>query len=109
VDSASLLRLVSEPTRHGLLALLRQGERSVGDLVAATADEQSNVSHHLAILRNAGLVAARRAGRSQVYRLADPEVAQLLDQVEALARRLDQVGYTSRLGLPAAPGFQGYG
>jgi DNA-binding transcriptional ArsR family regulator len=109
VESAALLRLVSEGTRHSILEELRGGERSVGDLVAATSGEQTNVSHHLAVLREAGLVSCRRDGRRQMYRLADAEVARLLDQVEALAGRLDHVAYTARLGLPVGGGFQGYG
>lgn len=109
MDSAALLRLVSERTRHALLSALRSGERSVGQLVEELQDEQTNVSHHLATLRQASLVAVRRAGRRQVYRLSDPEVGRLLDQVEALAAKLDQVAYVSALGLPVQPAFQGYG
>ncbi len=109
MDSGSLLRLISEATRHAILARLRQGEQTVGDLVVALADEQSNLSHHLAGLRKAGLVAARKEGRTQRYRLSDPEVAKLLDQVDGLASRLDQVGYTAALGISVEPGFSGYG
>jgi DNA-binding transcriptional ArsR family regulator len=109
VESAALLRLVSEVTRHGVLEALREGELTVSQLTERLGDEQSNVSHHLAVLREAGLVSARRNGRHQHYRIADPEVARLLEQVQALASRLDQVAYSSRLGLPAVPGFQGYG
>ncbi len=78
-------------------------------LVAQLEDEQSNVSHHLKVLRDAGLVACRRDGRAQVYRLADTEVARVLGEVEALADRLDRAAYTARLGLPADAGFHGYG
>ena len=109
MDSAALLRLVSERTRHALLSALRSGERTVTDLVALLQDEQSNVSHHLATLREANLVAVRRQGRQQIYRLSDPEVGRLLDQVEALAAKLDQVAYVTALGLPVQPAFQGYG
>ncbi|MES2153775.1 MAG: metalloregulator ArsR/SmtB family transcription factor [bacterium] len=109
MDSAALLRLISESTRHGLLKALRGGERTVGELVAALGDEQSNVSHHLATLRREGLVSARRAGRKQVYRLADAEVGRMLDQVDALATRLDHVAYTAALGIPTDPAFHGYG
>jgi ArsR family transcriptional regulator, virulence genes transcriptional regulator len=109
MDAASLLRLVSEGTRHRILTELRGGERTVGDLVAALRDEQSNVSHHLATLREAGLVASRREGRTQRYRLADPEVGRVLEQVEALAARLDRLAYSSLLGLPSDPAFHGYG
>jgi DNA-binding transcriptional ArsR family regulator len=109
VDAVALLRLVSEETRHAILDELRAGERTVGQLVQALADEQSNVSHHLGTLREAGLVSARRDGRNQVYRLADAEVAKVLAQVEALAARLEEVAYTSSLGLPLDASFHGYG
>ncbi len=109
MDAVALLRLVSEDTRHALLDALRGGEKTVGQLVAALGDEQSNVSHHLGTLREAGLVLARRDGRSQVYRLADAEVSKVLEQVEALAARLEQLAYTSSLGLPIDAGFHGYG
>lgn len=109
MDAASLLRLVSETTRHGLLSALRRGERSVNQLVTELADEQSNVSHHLKVLRDAGLVTAVRRGRSQLYRLSDAEIGRVLDQVEALASRLDRLGYVAVLGLPADPQFHGYG
>jgi DNA-binding transcriptional ArsR family regulator len=109
MDSASLLRLVSERTRHALLSALRQGERTVTQLVAQLQDEQTNVSHHLATLRQANLVSVRKQGRQQIYRLSDPEVGRLLDQVESLAARLDQVAYVSALGLPVEPAYQGYG
>ncbi len=109
VDEAALLRLISEATRHRILRALREREQTVGELVASMQDEQSNVSHHLALLRSAGLVAAVRAGRTQRYRLADSQVARLLDEVQALASHLERVAYTSRLGLPTDPAFHGYG
>lgn len=108
MEAIALLRLISETTRHRLLHTLRSGEKPVGQLVALLQDEQSNLSHHLALLRGAGLVQSRRDGRNQLYRLADPEVARLLDQVEQLASRLDQVAYTSGLGMPSEPVFRGY-
>ena len=109
MDAVALLRLVSEDTRHALLEALRGGEKTVGQLVTALQDEQSNVSHHLGTLREAGLVVCRREGRRQVYRLADGEVAKVLEQVQHLAARLEQLAYTSSLGLPVDAAFHGYG
>lgn len=109
MESAALLRMISEGTRHALLQELRAGERTVGELVAALQDEQSNLSHHLAVLKGAGLVASRKEGRNQRYRLADAEVARLLEQVDQLAARLDQVAYSVSLGLPGGQAFHGYG
>ncbi|HUR26121.1 MAG TPA: metalloregulator ArsR/SmtB family transcription factor [Candidatus Thermoplasmatota archaeon] len=109
MDAVALLRLVSEGTRHAILDELRKGDRTVGQLVTALSDEQSNVSHHLGTLREAGLVVCRRDGRHQHYRLADAEVARVLEQVESLAGKLEQLAYTSSLGLPVDAGFHGYG
>ena len=67
-----------------LLALL-DGERRVSDLVAAVGGSQSNVSGHLACLRECQLVVDRPGARRQVfYRLAGPEVAGLLLAAERL-------------------------
>ena len=109
MDAAALLRLISEPTKHAVLQLLRGGERSVGELVDAVGATQSNVSHQLRLLRDAGLVRSRAIGRTRRYRLADPELRRLLEQVEALADRLEQVAYYSGLELPFDSGFHGYG
>lgn len=109
MDAAALLRLISEPTKHGVLTALRDGERTVSELVAATGREQSNVSHHLATLRERGLVRARAVGRQRQYRLADRELGRLLEQVDHLADRLEQVAYSSGLGLSLDTSFHGYG
>lgn len=109
MDAPALLMLISHPTKHGILARLREGEAAVGELVEATGAAQSNVSHQLASLREAGLVRVRAAGRTRRYRLADPELRRLLDQVDALADRLERVAYYSGLELPFEPGFHGYG
>src|ERR1041385_7916647 len=108
MEAVALLRLISEASRHRLLHTLRSGEKSVGQLVGLLQDEQSNLSHHLALLRQAGLVASRRQGRSHPSPLPAPEVPRLLDQVEQVATRLDQVAYVSGLGLPAETVYRGY-
>ena len=60
---------LSHPTRRRVLEVLQDGERSVGDLQQGTAASQSALSQHLAVLRDAGLVTARRNGRRRMYRL----------------------------------------
>lgn len=83
---AKLFRGFADPSRLSLLEALRDGERSVGNLVAATGLSQSNASNHLACLADCGLVAREQRGRYVFYRLSDPRVADLLgtaDQVLA--------------------------
>lgn len=75
-----LFRLLGDTTRARLLyALLEAGELCVCDLSAATDTPESSVSHALRLLRTAGIVKARRAGRRMHYSLDDAHVRLLLD------------------------------
>jgi ArsR family transcriptional regulator len=71
---AELCRVLTDPKRHALLHALADGERSVGDLASVVGCSLPNASQHLAVLRSAGLVAARRSGTAVHYRLAEPEI-----------------------------------
>jgi ArsR family transcriptional regulator, cadmium/lead-responsive transcriptional repressor len=75
---AKLFRGFADPSRLSILEALRDGERTVGDLVQTTGLTQPNVSNHLACLRDCGLVALRQQGRFAYYSLSDDRVAQLL-------------------------------
>jgi DNA-binding transcriptional ArsR family regulator len=87
---AERFRLLSEPTRLRLLDLLRDGERTVGDLANALECTQANVSKHLAMLADGGLVVRRREGPRCYYAVADDSVFTLCDSVcESLRRHLD--------------------
>jgi DNA-binding transcriptional ArsR family regulator len=76
---AARFRSLSEPLRLRLLHFLMQGERNVGDLVVATGSSQANVSKHLAILRDAGMIVMEKCGLSTICRIADPFVYELCD------------------------------
>ena len=83
--AAKLFRGLADPTRVALLMALVDGERRVTDLVEAVGGSQSNVSTHLACLKECGLVVDRPAERRQVfYRLAGAEVVDLLRSAERL-------------------------
>jgi DNA-binding transcriptional ArsR family regulator len=60
---------VAEPRRRQLLDLLRDGPRPVGDLVDLTGLTQPQVSKHLRVLREVGVVDVRDAGRQRLYRV----------------------------------------
>lgn len=79
IVAARLFHGLSDPTRLSILLALRDGERRVTDLVAAVGSSQSNVSNHLACLRECGLVVDRPAERRQVfYSIARPELFEVL-------------------------------
>jgi DNA-binding transcriptional ArsR family regulator len=81
---ARFFRGFSDPTRLRILETLRAGELTVGTIVEQTGFSQSNVSNHLACLRDCGLVAAEQRGKFVVYRLSDPRVGELLNLAEGL-------------------------
>jgi DNA-binding transcriptional ArsR family regulator len=60
---------VAEPRRRRILEILADGERPVNDLVARLRISQPQVSKHLRVLREVGLVRAREDGRQRLYRL----------------------------------------
>ena len=75
---AKLFRGFSDPSRLAILEALRDGPRTVGEIVTATGLSQSNVSNHLACLRDCGLVVGVQRGRFVFYQLGDERVAALL-------------------------------
>ena len=83
---------MADASRLAILAGLRDGERCVSDLVAATGLSQSNVSGHLTCLKDCGLVVSRRNGRFVYYRLADPQVDAVLSAADVvLMRHADRI------------------
>ncbi len=77
------LALLADPTRMRLLTLLEQREARVQELTDTVTSTPQNVSRHLAILHQAGIVSRRREGTSVYYSLVDYSVCRLLDQTLA--------------------------
>ena len=69
---AEIFRALADPTRRAVYERLAAGELTVSELRAGMSVSQPAVSQHLAVLRGAGLVIERRAGRNAFYR-ADPQ------------------------------------
>jgi DNA-binding transcriptional ArsR family regulator len=86
---------VAEPKRRRVLGALAGGERSVNDLVAKLKWPQPQVSKHLGVLREVGLVSARRDGRQRFYRVNGDRLKPIHDWVVTFARfwthQLDQI------------------
>ena len=69
--------LLSEPTRLKILHTICHDERSVSSIVAATGATQTNVSRHLSLMHQAGVVSRRRDGNTVYYKVLDPEFAEI--------------------------------
>jgi DNA-binding transcriptional ArsR family regulator len=81
---AKLFRGFSDPSRLSILEVLRNGPRTVGEIVEATGLSQPNVSNHLSCLRDCDLVTTQQQGRYVHYQLADERVAQFLRLADEL-------------------------
>jgi DNA-binding transcriptional ArsR family regulator len=79
VLKADFFRILGHPVRVRILELLRDGERTVGDLQGQLGLDSSGTSQHLGALRKQGLLESRREGTSVYYRVRDPRLFQLLE------------------------------
>jgi DNA-binding transcriptional ArsR family regulator len=77
---------VAEPRRRQIVDLLADGERPVGDLVRALGLGQPQVSKHLRVLREVGLVQVRDRGRQRLYRLNAHALKPIHDWVKGYER-----------------------
>ncbi len=78
---AQRFRVIGEPMRIRLLDRLRDGSATVGELVEALGASQQNVSKHLGVLHQAGIVSRVKEGTSVRYAIADDTVFALCEQV----------------------------
>src|SRR5690554_41326 len=74
---ADVFELLADPGRRRLVELMQGGERSVGELVAATGASQPAVSRNLRLLREGGLVAVRAEGQKRFYRVLPERLKEL--------------------------------
>ena len=76
---AEFFRILGHPVRVRILELLKDGERTVGDLQNELQMDSSGTSQHLGVLRKHGILEGRREGTSVYYTVRDPRMFQLLE------------------------------
>lgn len=94
---AARFKILSEPTRLEILQQLQAGEMNVTDITEAVISTQPNVSKHLRILQDAGLVSRRQEANTVFYAIADESVFALCEVVcgslrEKFAERMAALG-----------------
>lgn len=95
--AADVFAAIADPTRRAMLMrLAREGERNVSQLMEPFAISQPAVSKHLRILRQAGLVSSRKAGRENLYDIQASRLSDVRDWVSEIEEywdeRLDALG-----------------
>src|ERR1035437_3576261 len=88
---AEISKTLAHPLRIAILHYLRDGEKTVNDLTQTLGASQSNISQHLALLRQRQIVKTRKEGSTVYYRVASPKISQACDMVrEVLLEQLNQ-------------------
>lgn len=75
------MKALADPTRREILRALRAGDLSAGDIAARFAMTAPSISHHLNVLKDAGLVSAERAGRHIIYSLNSTTLQELMQEL----------------------------
>ncbi|MEK7274138.1 MAG: metalloregulator ArsR/SmtB family transcription factor [Candidatus Desantisbacteria bacterium] len=94
---ARMCQVFTSPKRLEILNLLRDKELSVNELASAANIPQANLSQHLSIMREKGIVKTRREGITIYYSLANPKIIQAFDIIrEILLEKLAQIEEMSK-------------
>ncbi|MGD0645235.1 MAG: metalloregulator ArsR/SmtB family transcription factor [Candidatus Bathyarchaeia archaeon] len=81
---AEICKTLANPTRLRILHVLREGEKSVGELADTLGLRQSNLSQHLSIMRQAQILKTRKQGSNIYYSVAYPKINTACDLVREL-------------------------
>jgi ArsR family transcriptional regulator len=81
---ADFFKTLAHPARIRVLELLRDGERSVGQLIPEVGLESSHLSQQLAVLRRANVLQARKEGTAVLYSVTDERIFDLLEVAKAI-------------------------
>ena len=88
---ADVCKTLSSPARLRIIDALRDGELSAGEICAVVGARKANVSQHLAVMRERGIVEARRSGTNVFYRLTNPKVVQAFQLMrEVLVEQMEK-------------------
>ena len=85
---ADICQTLANPKRLQILHLLKGGELSVGAMVRSLGLPKANLSQHLSLMRQKGILATRRSGTTIFYRLTTPEITQACEIMRGVLREV---------------------
>jgi DNA-binding transcriptional ArsR family regulator len=78
---AGQFKVLAEPIRLQILQCVGEAEKNVGEIVALTKASQPNISKHLKVMQDAGILVRRQKKNSAFFRIADPTIFKMCDMV----------------------------
>jgi len=89
-DLATLLKSISHPFRLRILCLLQDREMTVGEISKAIETSDANISQHLSILRNQGIIGTRREANFIYNRITDTRITNLIETMQGLFCKIEE-------------------
>jgi DNA-binding transcriptional ArsR family regulator len=84
---ADFLKALSHPVRLQIVELLKSGEKNVGSIIKALSIQQSSLSRHLTVLREAGILKSRQQGTVIYYNIEDHDIFHVLRPIAEMLRK----------------------
>lgn len=81
---ARIFKALADVNRLKIVKLLKEGELCACEITVALSNSQSTVSHHLSVLKNAGLIKERKEGKWSYFRISEGAVIEILNQAKLL-------------------------
>ena len=78
-DLGKVFKAMADGTRRGILEMLREGDLNAGQIAAAFSLTKPAISHHLSVLKEAGLAVERREGQQIIYSLREDSIVEAID------------------------------
>ncbi len=88
MEPETIFKALSDPTRLTILNAVKDKERCICEIIPLTNKSQPNVSQHLKILKNAGLINQHKEGTRLLISIKDSQLKEIITQTQQLAKRL---------------------
>lgn len=83
---SEMCKTISNPKRQAILDSLRDGELSVNEIMGKTGIAQANISQHLSLLRDKGVVISRRQGNNSFYSISNKKIIEAYDLISEVLK-----------------------
>ncbi len=84
MDETTVFKDLSDPTRINILDSIKNGTKCICEIIPYTGKSQPNVSHHIKILKNAGLISEEKDGTNVLIKLSNKDVFKVIEMVRRL-------------------------
>src|SRR5665811_975479 len=96
---SEMCKTISNPKRQAILDSLREGELTVNEIVEKTGIAQANISQHLSLLKDKGVVNLRRQGNNSFYSISNKKIIEAYDLISCLLYTSDAADDLTRVDL----------